>query len=294
MGNGIDCFPLCTNLNDKVKLIEAEFGLTGFGVIVKLFQKIYGQQGYYVEFTREVALLFAKQIGVGGNVVLEIVNASIKQGIFDGSLYEKYRILTSESIQKRYFALVSRRKNVTVRDDFLLLSVGKNGKNAGKTTENECIFDKNVYRNSKNVCKNTKNVNILQQKENTPFSPNKKKRQTKEKYNPKTPVRKNISISASACTCTRESNPLSDFIEKYNMEVDLKTVGLLDGIDFKEVSAAFEKSTYLKDRAKSLQWVVNNYSKIKSGFYSDNIPVKKSGYVEIKSKAEDIAAAFER
>ena len=285
MGNGIDCFPLCTNLNDKVKLIEAEFGLTGFGVIVKLFQKIYGQQGYYVEFTREVALLFAKQIGVGGNVVLEIVNASIKQGIFDGSLYEKYRILTSESIQKRYFALVSRRKNVTVRDDFLLLSVGKNGKNAGKTTENECIFDKNV-------CKNTKNVNILQQKENTPFSPNKKKRLTKEKYNPKTPVRKNISISASACT--RESNPLSDFIEKYNMEVDLKTVGLLDGIDFKEVSAAFEKSTYLKERAKSLQWVVNNYSKIKSGFYSDNIPVKKSGYVEIKSKAEDIAAAFER
>lgn len=285
MGNGIDCFPLCTNLNDKVKLIEAEFGLTGFGVIVKLFQKIYGQQGYYVEFTREVALLFAKQIGVGGNVVLEIVNASIKQGIFDGSLYEKYRILTSESIQKRYFALVSRRKNVTVRDEFLLLSVDKNGKNAGKTTENECIFDKNV-------CKNTKNVNILQQKENTPFSPNKKKRQTKEKYNPKTPVRKNISISASACT--RESNPLSDFIEKYNMEVDLKTVGLLDGIDFKEVSAAFEKSTYLKDRAKSLQWVVNNYSKIKSGFYSDNIPVKKSGYVEIKSKAEDIAAAFER
>lgn len=285
MGNGIDCFPLCTNLNDKVKLIEAEFGLTGFGVIVKLFQKIYGQQGYYVEFTREVALLFAKQIGVGGNVVLEIVNASIKKGIFDGSLYEKYRILTSESIQKRYFALVSRRKNVTVRDDFLLLSVGKNGKNAGKTTENECIFDKNV-------CKNTKNVNILQQKENTPFSPNKKKRQIKEKYNPKTPVRKNISISASACT--RESNPLSDFIERYNMEVDLKTVGLLDGIDFKEVSAAFEKSTYLKDRAKSLQWVVNNYSKIKSGFYSDNVPVKKSGYVEIKSKAEDIAAAFER
>ena len=285
MGNGIDCFPLCTNLNDKVKLIEAEFGLTGFGVIVKLFQKIYGQQGYYVEFTREVALLFAKQIGVGGNVVLEIVNASIKQGIFDGSLYEKYRILTSVGIQERYFALVSRRKNVTVRDDFLLLSVGKNGKNAGKTTENECIFDKNV-------CRNTKNVNILQQKENTPLSPNKKKRQTKEKYNPKTPVRKSISISASACT--RESNPLSDFIEKYNMDVDLTTVGLLDGIDFKEVSAAFEKSTYLKERAKSLQWVVNNYSKIKSGFYSDNIPVKKSGYVEIKSRAEDIAAAFER
>lgn len=282
MGNGIDCFPLCTNLNDKVKLIEAEFGLTGFGVVVKLFQKIYGQQGYYVEFTREVAFLFAEQIGLGGNVVLEIVNASIKRGIFDGSLYEKYHILTSVGIQERYFALVSRRKNVTVRDDFLLLSVGKNGKNAGKTTENECIFDKNV-------CKNTKNVNILQQKENTLFSPNKKKSDIKEKQYPNIPVR-NKFISASACT--RESNPLSDFIEKFDIEVDLKTVGVLDGIDFNEISAAFEKSAWLKERVKSLQWVVNNYSKIKNGFYSDRVQVKRSGYVEQKSKAEEIDAAF--
>lgn len=282
MGNGIDCFPLCTNLNDKVKLIEAEFGLTGFGVVVKLFQKIYGQQGYYVEFTREVAFLFAEQIGLGGNVVLEIVNASIKRGIFDGSLYEKYHILTSVGIQERYFALVSRRKNVTVRDDFLLLSVGKNGKIAGKTPENECVF-------YKNACETAKNADKLQTKENTLFSPNKKKSDTKEKQYPNIPVR-NKFISAGAHT--RESNPLSDFIKKYNIEVDLKTVGVLDGIDFNEISAAFEKSAWLKERVKSLQWVVNNYSKIKNGFYSDRVQVKRSGYVEQKSKAEEIDAAF--
>ena len=83
---GIDYFPLDCQLDDKFELIEAEYGLTGFGVVVKLFQKIYGQNGYYIEWTREVALLFSKRIGVGGSVVSEIVEASIRRGIFDKSL----------------------------------------------------------------------------------------------------------------------------------------------------------------------------------------------------------------
>lgn len=255
---GIDFFPLDTYLDEKFDLIEAEFGLTGFGVVVKLFQKIYGQQGYYVEFTREVAFLFAKNIGLGGNVVLEIVKAAINRGIFDRTLYEKYQILTSEGIQKRYFSIVSRRKNVTVRGDYLLLNVRN--------------FAQNVNISCENVCRNGENVDISQQS---------KVKESKE----------NIIID-SACGGARENNALSDFIKKYNIEVDLKTVGVLDEIDFNEISAAFEKSAWLKERVKSLQWVVNNYSKIKNGFYSDRVQVKRSGYVEQKSKAEEIDAAF--
>ena len=60
--SGLEYFPLDVVLDDKFELIEAEFGLTGFAVIVKLFQKIYGGQGYYCEWTNEVALLFAKRI----------------------------------------------------------------------------------------------------------------------------------------------------------------------------------------------------------------------------------------
>lgn len=54
MKSGIDYFPLDVALDEKFELIEAEFGLTGFGVVVKLLQKIYGGQGYYVEWTKEV------------------------------------------------------------------------------------------------------------------------------------------------------------------------------------------------------------------------------------------------
>ena len=70
--SGVDYFPLDDTLNDNFKLIEAEFGLTGFGVVVKLYQKIYGGRGYYTEWTNEVALLFAREIGLGGNAVSEI------------------------------------------------------------------------------------------------------------------------------------------------------------------------------------------------------------------------------
>lgn len=66
--SGIDYFPLDVVLDAKFELIEAEFGLTGFGVVVHLLQEIYGKAGYYIEWTEEVALLFARKVGLGGSV----------------------------------------------------------------------------------------------------------------------------------------------------------------------------------------------------------------------------------
>lgn len=54
--SGLDFFPLDVCLDKKFELIEAEYGLTGFGVIVHLLQEIYGKEGYYIEWTEEVAL----------------------------------------------------------------------------------------------------------------------------------------------------------------------------------------------------------------------------------------------
>ena len=142
--SGVDYFPLDVTLNDNFKLIEAEFGLTGFGVVVKLYQKIYGGRGYYTEWTNEVALLFAREIGLGGNAVSEIVRASIKRGIFDETLYEKYGILTSEGIQRRYFKAVSRRKEIELNERYLLVPHTLFSGNVCNSEENVCNFEKNV------------------------------------------------------------------------------------------------------------------------------------------------------
>ena len=109
-----------------------------------MFQKIYGQQGYYCEWTEDVALLFGKNVGLGGDAVSEIVRAAIKRGIFDSELYDKYQILTSRGIQERYFEAVSRRKEVEVRKEYLLIKVDQIYKNVRILNENVNISSKNV------------------------------------------------------------------------------------------------------------------------------------------------------
>lgn len=173
MNNGINYFPLNVHLDDKFELIEAEFGLKGFAIVVKLFQKIYGQQGYYCEWTEDVALLFGKNVGLGGDAVSEIVRAAIKRGIFDSELYDKYQILTSRGIQERYFEAVSRRKEVEVRKEYLLIKVDQ-------------IY-KNVRILNENVNISSKNVNISEQKKVEESKVKEKK--VEEKELPRLPVR---------------------------------------------------------------------------------------------------------
>lgn len=145
MGNdAVKWFPLDVHLDDSFDLIEAEFGLKGFAVIVKLYQKIYGSYGYYCEWTNDVALLFANKVGLGSSAVSEIVEASIRRGIFNREMYEKYSILTSKGIQERYFKAVKRRIASNVKNEYLLVKVTQNQKNVNISRENVCNSEENV------------------------------------------------------------------------------------------------------------------------------------------------------
>lgn len=145
MKSGIDFFPLDVSVDKKLQLIEAEFGVTGFGVVVHLLQEIYGQEGYYIEWTEDVALLFSQKYGVGGNAVSEIVSASIRRGMFDKETFDQYHVLTSRGIQKRYFEAVTRRKVLEVWDDILLVDISQILKNVNIEHKNANISCKNAY-----------------------------------------------------------------------------------------------------------------------------------------------------
>lgn len=148
-GSGIPYFPLDVTLDTKFALIEAEFGIKGFGVIVKLYQQIYGEQGYYIEWTDEVELLFAKRLGLSQSSVSEIVKACVRRGIFDGETFRKYSVLTSKGIQERYLKAVGRRIRVEMNDQYLLLCNAE--------------IPKNVVISAKNVDISSQNVNISEQ-----------------------------------------------------------------------------------------------------------------------------------
>lgn len=177
---GLDYFELDCHMDEKIELIEAEFGLKGFAVIVKLYQSIYSGFGYYCEWTPEISVLWACRLGctrsvdcrnVGSvceecalpgfpnNLINEIVAASIRRNIFSGELFNKYRILTSSGIQKRYLNAVSRRERVELKKEYLLISVGKNHQNV-------VINSVNADRNPINEHGNTQSKEEKSREEN--------------------------------------------------------------------------------------------------------------------------------
>ena len=237
MKSGIDYFPLDVALDEKFELIEAEFGLTGFGVVVKLLQKIYGGQGYYVEWTNEVALLFAKRVGLGGSVVSEIVEASVKRGIFDKTLYDKYHILTSKGVQKRYFEAVGRRKSVEVEGAYLLVNAADFLKNASITVKNVDIFPKNA--------------DISQQSK------------VEESRVEKSRVEKNA----------REQTPYARFLDRWGISdknLSNYNAGKVSGIDWDKMSEEVERSKFLQDAvARGITFFINQSGRIMDGEFRD-------------------------
>ena len=119
---GIDYFPLDVKMDDTIALIEAEHGIVGFAIVIKLFQKIYSE-GYFYFWTEKEQLLFSKIVSVDRNTLVSIVSDAIKWGLFNQELYEKYQILTSKGIQKRYFSIIYKRANIEVLKEYLLMSV---------------------------------------------------------------------------------------------------------------------------------------------------------------------------
>ena len=153
--DGVDYFPLnvSTDTDKKFRIIEAKFGIVGFGIIIKLFQQIYGDNGYFYKWDEDSAIIFSalcscQKFPVSELDVKAVVSEAINRDIFDNDLYEKYGILTSRGLQRRYFEAVKRRSRVDVKKEYLLIG-------APEIPENVYINGVNVNINSENVCSNT-------------------------------------------------------------------------------------------------------------------------------------------
>ena len=130
---GLDYFELDCHMEEKIRLIQAEFGLKGFAIVVKLYQKIYGELGYYCEWNDDSSLLFMSENGVSSrdekNLINEIVSACIRRNIFSGQLFEEFGILTSAGVQRRYLNAVAKREKIELKKEYLLVSIPDNNKN---------------------------------------------------------------------------------------------------------------------------------------------------------------------
>jgi DNA replication protein DnaD len=186
---GLEYFPLDVNagLDDEIELVEAEYGLEGFAIFIKLLQKIY-KSNYYIMWTEKEKLQFSKRVNVDINRVNVIIMSCLKWGLFNQMLYDSYNILTSRGIQKRFLLAIDRRTSYEFYREYLLLN------------ENEV----NVYKNLVIVSKTPDYVDINPQRERERESKEKvKESKEKEKVN-------NADINSLSLTLSKEVEKLSN------------------------------------------------------------------------------------
>lgn len=162
MADSIKFIQLDCHLDEKFDYIEAECGLVGFAVIVKLFQRIYGGEGYYCEWSDRLEKIFAHKIGENESVVRSVVSVALREGIFDERMYKKYQILTSRGIQKRFAEIAKRRSVIFDKPEYVVEGVilpkdkGDSGSGAGGS--DVCNSGSNVSDKNSNVCNSASNV----------------------------------------------------------------------------------------------------------------------------------------
>lgn len=120
--SGVDYFPLDVKMDDEVELLESEHNLIGFAVLIKLYQRIY-DNNYWIKWDKKELIVFSKRVNVDKNEVNAIIDTCLEWGILDKKLFDKYSILTSNGIQKRFFEIVKRRTQLEIVEEFLLINV---------------------------------------------------------------------------------------------------------------------------------------------------------------------------
>ena len=143
---GLKTFPLSVDLDDGVKLVEAEFGLKGYAVVIKLYQAIYSR-GYYMKWDIDTQLLFMRDyclVEVGRSLLSEIVACCVRRGVFESTLFEKYQILTSKRIQETFLTATKRSTKVIFEKEYALPIVYTFIENADKNGKTVNIFFKNA------------------------------------------------------------------------------------------------------------------------------------------------------
>lgn len=161
MKDGVDYFPLDVNVDKKFRLVEAKFGIVGFGVIVKLFQLIYAENGYYCEWDEDTALIMAaenscQKYPLSIDDVQNIIREALTRGIFDMGMFAQYSILTSKGIQRRYLEMTKRRSRVDIEQRYLLIRIPEKVVNVYINGVNVNTNPKNVDNNSQSKVKESK------------------------------------------------------------------------------------------------------------------------------------------
>jgi len=124
---GLPYFPMDVDFfeDDKIAFVKSKYGLKGENIAIRLLCRIYRDKGYYTDWNDDTALLFSTRVadGVSYSLANDIVKELLRRSFFDKALFERFGVLTSRGIQKRYLRASSDagRTRFKINPDFCLL-----------------------------------------------------------------------------------------------------------------------------------------------------------------------------
>ena len=143
----IDCID-----DEKLEFLKVKNGIAGWGCYWAILQTIYGNEGYFVDWSTKRQILFANRNGLTTEQLSEIIETCLDEELFSKELLEKEGILTSKGIQERYIKICkeAKRKHVSINPEFDLIDFNKNIKNSsnGNNTDTQQSDNSEQFPNS--------------------------------------------------------------------------------------------------------------------------------------------------
>lgn len=106
---GLKYFPFDVGFfrDKKIRLLRGENGAEGVEIYLRLIAKCYEDNGYFLDWdTFDDYALLADESGYPEDKVRLIVSTCLRRSLFDNILFKVGNVLTSRSIQRRYFSAI--------------------------------------------------------------------------------------------------------------------------------------------------------------------------------------------
>lgn len=137
---GLDYFPLDVDFFQDIRIrkLRSEYKCDGIAVYIYLLCQIY-RQGYYMSWrdnADDLTFLIKDEMRVSSEEILSILDYSVKIGLFDSEMWEKHGVLTSKSIQERYYFICREAKRKVSMTAFSLISTEETPINPEETKVN--------------------------------------------------------------------------------------------------------------------------------------------------------------
>lgn len=124
--SGLSYFPLDTDFfeDNKIRILKARYGNDGMILYIYLLCRIY-KEGYYMQVDDDFEYILSDDLGMDRNKAKQVLNFLLSRSLFDNTLFQSDKVLTSAGIQRRFQLAIKERarKNPITVGRYWILSL---------------------------------------------------------------------------------------------------------------------------------------------------------------------------